>query len=142
MQNYSHHAYAPLPNKNLLILPSPNFKAKRKVRETVMAVNILIKTPIPKVRAKPLTTLVPIQKRITEVIRLDMFESRMEGHARLKPSVTAAKISLSFFSSSLVLSKIRIFASTAIPIERINPAIPAAVKVTGINLKIESIIRV
>ena len=39
-----------------------------------------------------------------------------------------------------ILSKIRTLASTAIPIEIINPAIPAAVNVTGMSLKSASII--
>jgi len=44
-------------------------------------------------------------------------------------------------NSSLVLSKIRTLASTAIPIERINPAIPDKVKVTGINSNIDKEIK-
>ena len=56
----------------------------------------------------------------------EIFESRMESHARAKPSCIAVPISFPVLSSSFIRSKMRIFASTAIPIERMNPAIPAA----------------
>ena len=65
--------------------------ASKNVRLTVMAENILIKIPTPNVRANPLIILVPIQKRIPAVIKLEMLESLMESHARLKPSETADK---------------------------------------------------
>jgi hypothetical protein len=45
-------------------------------------------------------------------------------------------------SSSFVLSKIKILASTAIPILRIKPAMPARVSVTGMVLKIAKVKRV
>ena len=60
--------------------------AKRKVRETVIAVNMEIKTPNPSVSAKPLIAEVPSQKRIIAVIMDEIFESRIDSHAREKPS--------------------------------------------------------
>lgn len=51
-----------------------------------MAVNIETITPIPSVRAKPLIALVPSQNRIIAVMIEEMFESRIESHAREKPS--------------------------------------------------------
>jgi hypothetical protein len=39
-------------------------------------------------------------------------------------------------------SKIRMFASTAIPTDRMKPAMPASVRVTGMALKIASVISV
>ena len=63
-----------------------------------------------------------------------MFESKILVNALSNPEFIAVNNVLPALSSSFVLSKIRMFASTAIPIERINPAIPAKVKVTGIAL--------
>ena len=60
--------------------------ASKNVRLTVMAENILIKIPPPNVRANPLIILVPTKKRSPAVIKLEMLESLMESHARLKPS--------------------------------------------------------
>ena len=109
--------------------------AKRKVLETEMAVIMDTNTPIPKVRANPLTEDVPSQKRIMAVMIEEIFESRMESQALLNPSWKASMSPFPFFLSSLLRSKIRTLASTAIPIERMNPAMPAEVKVTGISLK-------
>ena len=110
--------------------------AKRNVREIIIAVSMEIKTPKPKVRAKPFIEDVPNQKRIIAVMMEEMFESRIESHARENPSCIESLRDFPLFSSSFILSNIKMFASTAIPIERINPAIPAAVSVTGISLKI------
>ena len=60
--------------------------ANKNVLETVIAVNIEIKTPRPKVRAKPLMAEVPNQKRMMAVIIEEMLESRIESHARENPS--------------------------------------------------------
>jgi len=100
---------------------------------------MLIKTPIPNTKANPLIKLVPNQKRMTAVMMLEIFESRIASHARLNPSSTASRRFSRSPSSSFRRSKIRTFASTAIPIERINPAIPAAVRVTGTSLNNASI---
>ena len=65
----------------------------RKVLVTKMAENKLIPTPIDNVMAKPFTKLAPNvdpnQKRIAQVIRVAMFESRMEGQARFQPNSIA-----------------------------------------------------
>ena len=78
------------PNKNFdNFVASPLFfgaRAKRNVLETEMAVNIEIKTPRPRVSAKPLIAEVPSQKRIIAVIIEEMFESRIESQALEKPS--------------------------------------------------------
>src|SRR3989344_1503423 len=109
--------------------------AKRNVLEMVIAVNIEITTPKPRVKAKPLTAEVPNQNKMIAVMIEEMFESLIESQALENPSCRESWIFLPFFNSSFVLSKIKMFASTAIPMERINPAIPAAVNVTGISLK-------
>ena len=66
-------------------------------------------------------------------MRLDTFESRIEFQARLKPASIAAGRLLPARSSSLVRSKIRMLASTAMPTESTKPAMPARVSVTGIS---------
>ena len=133
----------PLENKNLIILPSPiKPRVERKILVTVIALNIDTIIPIPSVKAKPLIKDVPNQKRIIAVIKLEMFESRIENQALEKPAEIESVILLPERSSSLTRSKISTFASTAIPMEIINPAMPAAVKVTGINLKRASIITI
>ena len=69
------------------------------------------------------------------VIIVDVLESLMDGHARWNPSSIAEEYGNPFFRSSLMRSKIRMFASTAIPIVRTNPAIPAKLIVIGMTLK-------
>ena len=105
----------------------------------VIAENILIITPMPSVKANPFTKLVPNQYKIIEVIILEALESRIDIQARENPSSTAAPRFRPARSSSLIRSNIRIFASTAIPMERINPAMPAAVRVTPRSLNMRSV---
>ncbi len=103
-----------------------------------MAVNMDMTIPRPSVRAKPLTAEVPSQKSTIAVMIEEMLESRIESHALRKPSCKASDILFPRFSSSLVRSNISTLASTAMPIDKIKPAKPAAVNVTGITLKIVS----
>ncbi len=79
---------------------------------------------------------------MAQVISEATLESRIEDQARSKPAKKASCLGLPQRNSSLILSKIKMLASTAMPMERINPAIPAKVKVTGINLKIARTINV
>ena len=67
---------------------------------------------------------------------LDMFESKIEFQARLKPASIAGTSVLPARSSSLVRSKMRMLASTAMPIESTKAATPASVRVTGMSRKI------
>ena len=55
---------------------------------------------------------------------LDMFESKIEFQARLKPASIAATAVLPERSSSLVRSKMRMLASTAMPTESTKAADP------------------
>ena len=116
--------------------------ASKNVRLTVMAENMLIIIPTPKVRAKPFIILVPIQKRMPAVIKLEMLESLIDNHARLNPSEMTDCKFFPFFNSSFILSNIKILASTAMPTDKMNPAMPAAVKVTGMSLNKARIIMV
>ena len=102
----------------------------------VIALNIETSTPIARVKAKPLTMLVPQQYRIAQVIIVVILESKILVKALSNPELIAVKSVLPAFSSSFVLSKINMFASTAIPILRMKPAIPARVNVTPNNLNI------
>ena len=97
---------------------------------------MLTKTPIPNVNANPLTNPVAKMNRMIHVIIVEIFPSRIAGQALLNPSSILPPKLLPDLNSSLKRSKIRTFASTAIPIDKINPAIPANVKITEINLKI------
>jgi hypothetical protein len=122
-----------------------NTIVRREVLVTIIAVSILITTPMPRVRAKPITRgadmiLVPNQNRIKHVIRVETLPSRIAGQARLKPASIAALSVFPDLISSFILSKIRTLASTAIPIESIKAAMLAMERVTGTILKMVSII--
>ena len=65
-----------------------------------------------------------------------IFESKILVNALSKPALIAVNNVLPCLNSSFVLSKIRIFASTAIPTLSMKPAIPASVSVTPNSLKI------
>ena len=71
----------------------------------------------------------------TAAMMLVMLPSLIELHARSNPCMMASRSLLPFSSSSLIRSKISTLASTAIPSDRTNPAIPAAVRTTGMTLK-------
>tara|TARA_B100001287_G_C22420454_1_gene406634 strand:+ start:244 stop:597 length:354 start_codon:yes stop_codon:yes gene_type:complete len=105
----------------------------RKVLEQLKEVNKLIKTPIPNVAENPFTKFVPKINNTIQLIKVVMCPSIIEEFALKKPlSIDLIRV-FPFLSSSLTLSKIKIFASTAIPILRIKPAMPGRVIVTGIN---------
>ncbi len=133
----------PLLNKNRATLPSPtNDNMLRKIRVIVIALKRDTMTPMPSVNAKPLISDVPNQKSMSAVMKFEIFESRIENQAREKPNFTASLMVRPARSSSLIRSKISTFASTAIPIDMMNPAIPAAVRVTGMSLKSAKIIAI
>ena len=116
----------------------------RNVRVTTIAENKLTSTPSASVIAKPFTKLAPKeepnQKRIRLVMRVAMFESRMEGQARFQPRSIAWNSVLPLRNSSFKRSNIRMLASRALPVDRIRPAIPGKVSVTGISLKSANVI--
>jgi hypothetical protein len=91
--------------------------------------------PIASVSAKPRTNPVPNWNRIKLVIKLEILESRIEVHALAKPASIAKTRFFPQRISSFIRSNIKMLASTAMPIERINPAIPASVRVIGMSLK-------
>ena len=106
-------------------------------------VNKLVATPIVSVKANPLTipnlgknSQFKWLNRIKATVNVVMLASFMASMALPKPSLTAISNSLPFLIYSLILSNIKIFESTAIPIDKINPATPGKVKTTGTSLKI------
>ncbi len=69
---------------------------------------------------------------------VETLASKIEVQARLKPASTEPVRFLPERSSSLVRSKMRMLASTAMPTERMNAAMPASVRVMGTNSKMAS----
>ncbi len=66
------------------------------------------------------------------------FESKIAGKARLKAASSPASSVRPKRSSSFRRSKMRMFASIAMPIDRIMPAIAGSEKVTPVARKIAS----
>ncbi len=66
---------------------------------------------------------------MADVMMTVMFASKIVVKARLKPACTAKRKIFPDAISSLKRSKIKIFASTAIPIDRMTPAILGKVNV-------------
>ena len=95
----------------------------------VIAVNIEANVPIVKVTANPFTGPVPNVNKIVVIIRVVMFESNIATNPLLNPTPILLMILFPNLNSSFILSKIITLASTAIPAERISPAIPGKVRV-------------
>ena len=100
----------------------------------VSAVNMDTITPMPSVVAKPTIVPVPRKNSTPHAIRVVMLESRIAVNARLKPESMALLTVLPAAISSLMRSKIMTFASTAIPIDRMIPAMPGRDRFTRIRL--------
>ena len=105
---------------------------------TVSAVNMETITPMPSVVAKPTIVPVPRKNSTAHAIRVVMLESRIAVNARLKPESIALLTVLPFLSSSLTRSKMMTFASTAIPMDRMMPAMPGRDRLTRTRLKISA----
>ena len=109
---------------------------RRKSRVVVMALNKLTSTPSSSVTAKPCT-------------KLDVKKYKIDGSddgrsvriADRRPCAAETFLDRRMragrprFNSSLIRSKIRILASTAMPIVRMKPARPASESVMPTNLK-------
>lgn len=100
-----------------------------------MELNIEIETPINKVVPNPLKTPVPKPIKTKQISKVEKFPSLIDGQAFLIASSIESLKPLPFFNSSLILANIKILASTAMPIDKIRPAIPAKVRVTGFKAK-------
>src|SRR3989344_2140067 len=99
-----------------------------------IAENRLTTIPNDNVKAKPLMKEVEKINKIAHTIKEFTLLSLIDGQARLNPSLIANDKDLPCLISSFILAKIKMLASTAIPIDKIKPPIPARVIVTGINL--------
>ena len=86
---------------------------------------------MPNVIAKPFTGPDPKANKIIAAIKVVIFASRTVILAFAYPESNAWIIDFSVFNSSLILSNIRTFASTAIPTVKIIPAIPGKVNVAS-----------
>ena len=96
----------------------------------IIDANIDAVIPIINVTAKPLIAPVPNIYRNKAAIRVVTFESKIVANADLKPLDIEYAIEFPLtLSTSLILSYIKTFASTAIPIVSIKPAIPGNVRV-------------
>ena len=108
---------------------------------TTIPVNSEIKIPKIKVKAKPLTDPEVFKKdqskglnKIRPVRIVAVLASFILFQALPKASSKATLKGRPDLFSSLYLSKINILLSTAIPTDRIKPAIPGRLRVTGIIL--------
>ena len=108
---------------------------KRKVRVTVIAVNILTSDADCQRQREAADRAGP------EIIKDKAGDERTDvgvedrGKGALETGVNRGAQSLAAPQLLFQRSKIRMLASTAIPIERINPAIPGSVSVIGMSLK-------
>ena len=84
----------------------------------------------------PLTGPDPKINRIIAAIIVVMFASKIVIFDFEYPLSKAIKLFFSLVVSSYILSKIKTFASTAIPTVKIIPAIPGRVRVASNNVKI------
>ena len=94
-----------------------------------IAVNIEVMIPIDKVMEKPFIAPVPNEYSTKATIKVVKFASQIVKNALSYPASIASRGSLPRASSSLILEKIRTFASTAIPTVSTIPAMPGRVKV-------------
>ena len=102
-----------------------------------MAENKLTIMPNDKVSANPLIKDVENKNKMAQTIKEFKLLSRMDGQAREKPSLIATPNSLPCFISSFMRAKIKMLASTAMPMDKMNPPMPASVIVTEISLNKE-----
>ena len=94
-----------------------------------MALNIDANIPKDKVIEKPLMGPEPKTNNSKDAINVVILASKIVDIALSNPFLIADKVFVFFENSSLILSKINTFASTAIPIVNTIPAIPGRVKV-------------
>ena len=96
---------------------------------TTSAVNMDTTIPSARVWANPLTGPLPRNQSTAAAIRVVMFPSRIADMALWKPAFSDACTEVPAESSSFTRAKMMTFASTAIPIPRMIPAIPGRVSV-------------
>src|SRR5450755_3132416 len=112
------------PYQTGLVATSLSTTTSTNDRVTLTAVSSEKIVPTMRVNAKPLTVPVPSQYSTPAPTIVVTCESNTVVNARLNPTPTAARVVRPAQSSSLMRSKISTFASTAMPMESTNPAIP------------------
>ena len=114
---------------------TPSFLRKPRVTTLVKITfeKIVEKIPIHKVNAKPLIGPSPNENKQTAAIRVVILASRIVDKDFSNPTSIAIAFSFPLAISSLILSYIIMFPSTAIPKVKTSPAIPGNVKVTPNN---------
>ncbi len=95
--------------------------------------------PMASVMANPFTVPEPKSPSTRAAIRVVMFPSTMADMAFLNPISMEVETVFPVAISSLIRPKITTLASTAIPMERIIPAIPGRVRVTSKRYKMAMI---
>ena len=123
-----------------LLKPNIFTKVKSNTFVAVIAVNIEANVPNANVTAKPFIGPVPNTNKIVVIIKVVKFESNIAIKPLLKPESIEFLMLFPNLNSSFILSKIITLASTAIPSERINPAIPGKVSVASIKFKQANVI--
>ena len=97
---------------------------------TTNAVNIDTRIPMPSVVAKPLITPLPRKYSTIAAMSVVTLPSTIALTALRKPIFTEERTVLPVASSSRIRVNMMTFASTAIPIDNMIPAIPGSVSVT------------
>ncbi len=92
--------------------------------------------PMPSVWAKPFTVPEPISHSTTAAISVVMLPSRIADNAFWKPVFSELRTLLPLAISSFTRAKMMTFASTAMPMPRMMPAMPGRVSVTSNAFKI------
>src|SRR5690606_30891799 len=112
--------------------------ARSRNRVTNTAVIMLAMTPMDRVTAKPRTGPVPRQARAAAAISVVTLASRMALRALRKPTSMAARTVDPACSSSRMRSKMTTLASTAMPTDRMMPAMPGRVRVALMPARVPS----
>ena len=109
-------------------------KAKKVVNNALGTKSAVIREiiiPMAKVVAKPFTVPEPRIYSTAAAIRVVMLPSKIADRAFSNPALMAFSTEFPAPISSLIRVKIITLASTAIPMDRIIPAIPGKVRVTS-----------
>ena len=115
------------------LIERPPYNNSTNARLPVVAVNNEVKIPIHKVTAKPLTGPDPIANKTTPTIKVVKLESIIVAKAYSNPRKILALGYMPNRISSRMRSKIKTFASTAMPKVKTIPAIPGSVSVAPIK---------
>ena len=100
-----------------------------------IAVNIEVAMPIIKVTENPLIGPLPNENKAKAANKVVKLASTIVEIALWNPASIASRIFLPELNYSFILSKIKTFASTAIPTVKIIPAIPGRVSVASKMVK-------